>query len=1320
MKKLIIILIILFSLKGFSQNPVLNFPYLGNPTTNSYIRGWFSVDSGLAYKNIFRDTLINPFAVGEFRIRNQDTSLYVSVSTTASLKWVRISGGGGGSGTGSVTSVSSLSPLFITSNPTTTPTFALSNTTQYTVFGRSSSGSGVPSYVGIDTTWISNFSTKVRSLFSVNHALTYSNGIIALNKTFQTLTDGTTVTWNTDNGYNAQLTIGGNRTLNITNTQNGDYGTLKVTQNGTGGWTLALPNGTVALNPSPGAITILGWAYDGTNYNWSGGYYPRVDTIYREPGKDSTIFTIDGRRHAVKDSVGSGGSGTPGGSTTQMQYNLSGAFAGASNVIYNASGELIAGGTTDNGSYSLQNNGNFYNSGNLDLVGTTHIFNALTVTKSSGDMITTFENTTTGGASQVLVKNGNGTSAVKFSYIRFQNNYSSVHNMDFGFYGNDNLTLRDVTGSITPLTIASATGRMGIMNTSPATLLHLGTAGTTAGNISLDGSSSGTISLLTQAAAGTYNWNWPTTAGTSGYLLTSGGGSSTAMTWTDPATFQTVANLSTNTSLGSSNTLYPSQLAVKTYVDNIGSNQIPKAPVDYATAASLAANTYANGASGVGATITMNATGTVTIDGHVTALNENILIKDESTQSHNGIYTVTTAGAVGVAGVFTRRTDFDQASEIVVGAEAFVINGSANAGKKFTQNATVATVGTDAIVFVQTGGASGVSWGSITGTLSAQTDLQTALDAKASTALSNLASVAINTSLLPATDNSIDLGSASKQWKDLYMTGASIYMAGVKTLSTAGLDLPSGGGIRTRTSAGNTVLLQAYDVDGAAYTTFGTLTANNTPTLDFSSAVTFNGSTLGTNAFTSTTYAPLNSPTFTGTVALGSSPTMTTPIISGLATGSGVASAATASTLAARDANGNLTTNNYIPSYTSTATAGTTTTLTVSSPKLQYFTGSTTQTVTMPVAGTLVTGQSWIIVNSSTGDVTVQSSGGNSIQVMIAGSYLEITCISTAGTGTSSWNAEYVPPQFSSNISNSIVLRDASGNFSAGTITATLTGSATSASTLQTARNIGGVSFNGSADIVPQTIESANEATDATSFPLFVTASGTQQLQPKNNTSLTFDASAAKLGSTIFNAGTGFRIGDAAASGKILIGNGTNYVASTPTYPNSATSGNFLVGDGTNIGLVNTRENWTSFAVSGIDATTTGQTLVDVTGLTSGTLTNSTKYEVEAWLDVGTSNVTTGTQYGIGAGGTGGAAVVEALVIGTTTTNAVTSVTENAASTAQGTFLTTSSSSGVVHIHGFVTTRGSGTATISIQHLKVTSGTSTVRVGSKMLIRLAN
>lgn len=57
-------------------------------------------------------------------------------------------------------------------------------------------------------------------------------------------------------------------------------------------------------------------------------------------------------------------------------------------------------------------------------------------------------------------------------------------------------------------------------------------------------------------------------------------------------------------------------------------------------------------------------------------------------------------------------------------------------------------------------------------------------------------------------------------------------------ITTAGLILSSGAALKTSTSAGNTALIQAYDVDGWAYTTFGTLTANDTPTFDLADSVT--------------------------------------------------------------------------------------------------------------------------------------------------------------------------------------------------------------------------------------------------------------------------------------------------------------------------------------------------------------------------------------------------------------------------------------------------------------------------------------------------
>ena len=55
------------------------------------------------------------------------------------------------------------------------------------------------------------------------------------------------------------------------------------------------------------------------------------------------------------------------------------------------------------------------------------------------------------------------------------------------------------------------------------------------------------------------------------------------------------------------------------------------------------------------------------------------------------------------------------------------------------------------------------------------------------------------------------------------------------------IQFANGAALRTSQSAGNTLLLQAYDVDGAAYTTFATLTANNSPTFDVNGSTTIAG-----------------------------------------------------------------------------------------------------------------------------------------------------------------------------------------------------------------------------------------------------------------------------------------------------------------------------------------------------------------------------------------------------------------------------------------------------------------------------------------------
>jgi hypothetical protein len=95
------------------------------------------------------------------------------------------------------------------------------------------------------------------------------------------------------------------------------------------------------------------------------------------------------------------------------------------------------------------------------------------------------------------------------------------------------------------------------------------------------------------------------------------------------------------------------------------------------------------------------------------------------------------------------------------------------------------------------------------------------------------------------------------------------------------------------------------------------------------------------------------------------------------------------------------------PTYATTVTSGTSVTLTSASAMEQFFTGSTAQTVLMPVASTMTLGQKYIFHNNSSAVLTIQSSGANSIGSLTAGQTAQITCILTSGTTAASWDLDF-------------------------------------------------------------------------------------------------------------------------------------------------------------------------------------------------------------------------------------------------------------------------------------------------------------------------
>jgi hypothetical protein len=154
----------------------------------------------------------------------------------------------------------------------------------------------------------------------------------------------------------------------------------------------------------------------------------------------------------------------------------------------------------------------------------------------------------------------------------------------------------------------------------------------------------------------------------------------------------------------------PLEAATKQYVDATIEGLNIHAPAAASTTANLTA-TYSNGASGVGATLTNSgAQAAFAVDGYTAALNDRILVKDQTAAAQNGVYTVTTVGSVSTNWVLTRAIDMDVsgggADQLGPGDYVFVVNGTQYGGTAWVVTTPLPIViGTTAITFVQFAGA---------------------------------------------------------------------------------------------------------------------------------------------------------------------------------------------------------------------------------------------------------------------------------------------------------------------------------------------------------------------------------------------------------------------------------------------------------------------------------------------------------------------------------------------------------------------------------------------------------------------------------------
>lgn len=299
--------------------------------------------------------------------------------------------------------------------------------------------------------------------------------------------------------------------------------------------------------------------------------------------------------------------------------------------------------------------------------------------------------------------------------------------------------------------------------------------------------------------------------------------------------------------------------------------------------------------------------------------------------------------------------------------------------------------------------------------------------------------------------------------------GIGTYTSSGTTLSRTTVLSSSNGGSAVNFSAGTKDVFVTYPSSRSVYADGTTLTATNSSVLPIASG--------GTNSTATATAGGIGYGTGTAHAytSAGSSGQVVTSAGAGAPTFTTATNANTASAIVQRDASGNFSAGTITAALTGNVTGN----VTGSS-------GSTTgnaATATVLQTARTINGTSF----NGSADITITA---NTTNTLTLGTYLTGTSFNGSAAVTAAVDAT------SANTASKVVARDASGNFSAGTITAALSGnattatSATSATTATTATQVsnsltlatsgtglsGSASFNGAS---AQTFTVASNATNA-------------------------------------------------------------------------------------------------------------------------------------------------------------------------------------------------------------------------------------------------